>query len=163
MKKKGFIGDFAFYFIYLFVISIVIVVLYMAYSHFDAGWQNSTGIPDSSKELSAASKTRFLITWNALVALLVIGLFIGIVVLAFVLRSHPAFAMIAILVIIVLGGVGMYLANSFHGFASSSGVSSYVEEFSLLPFIMNRLPYIVIGLGFIFIIVLYAKNSNSAI
>lgn len=163
MNNKGFLGDFVFYFIFIFAIAIVIITIYMAYSQINDGLQSSDQVPTDAKSILSNSKTRFLNTWNWLLVLLLIGLFIGIVVLAFTIQSHPVFATLAILVLIVVGGISVFLANAFNGFASSSGISAYATEFSLIPFIMQRLPYFVVALGFVFIIVLYAKSRSNAI
>jgi hypothetical protein len=163
MNKKGFMGDYAFYFVYIFVMAIVVIVVYMAISQFNDGWQAGTGIDSSSKSLVSSATSRFLATWNWLIVLLLLGILISVIILAFAIRSHPAFAMLAFLVLVVLGGVSVYLANAFYSFASSDGISTYANQFSLVPFIMNNLPYFVVAFGFVFIIVLYAKSRSQSI
>lgn len=161
--KKGFAGDFAFYLIFIFAISIAAVVIYGSFSTFNDAWQNSTNVPDASKNIVSDTKVRFQNTWNWLILLLFVGLFIGIVVLAYVIRSHPIFAVFGILVIIVLGVVAVYLANSYNSFATSSGISVWATDLNIITLLNQRMPLIAVVFGFVFIIVLYAKNTNPGV
>lgn len=163
MNKRGFIGDYLFYIVILFVFSIVIVSAYYTLSNINTKWQNVSQIPTESKTILGNFKTKFLSVFDWFIVTIMVGLLIGIVLLALVVRAHPAFVGIAILMLIIVGGIGVRLSNAFNVFATSTNIVSAGNEFTLLPMIMNNLPKFITLLFIIFIIVLYAKSRSNAI
>lgn len=163
MKRKGFLGDYAFYVVFIFVMAISLITIFHAYSQANSSLQSNDAIPDTAKTILSDTRSRFLNTWNWMIGFLILGVFLGVSLLAFTINSHPAFAGIAILSIIVIGGVSIYLANAFNAFATDSTISTTANEFTIIPLIMSRLPFIIIVLGFVFVIILYGKGRSQSI
>lgn len=159
-RKKAFLGDLFLYIIILFSLSIVIVTAFIMLDSFNTAWQASDNIPLVSKQIVAFQAEKFGPVWDANMAVWAIGYIIAIVITAFALRSHPVFAMLAVVVLIVLGLVAVQLSNAYFSFASTSEIAPFSSVFTKTTFINNNLPIFVAGLGLIFIIVLYAKTRN---
>lgn len=159
MNKKGSIFDLPFYTVFIFMMAIVIIIAWIVISVYNTGLQGS-GLPGEAQSLFSGFKDRFQKSFNWFMLTLVIIMVVGMVLTAFVLRSNPAIAMVAVLIWIVVLGFTIHLTNAFDSFASDSGIASYVSDFSLMTPIMNNLPKFVALLGVLFIIILYAKDKQ---
>lgn len=159
MKRKAFLGDSFVYLIILFALAIFFVIMYYVVSQINIAWQASD-FPDESKEVMSNLKNRWVGVWDGVFLFAVIGYFAIILILAFAFKSHPVFAGLAIIIMIIIGVVSVYLANIQHEILSTSTLADTASEFTFIPALMDKLPHIaVIGLV-LFIIVLYAKNNS---
>jgi hypothetical protein len=160
MKKKGFIGDLLSYIIVLFLLAIVIVVIYYALTQINSAWQGNTGIQSQPKQMLSDYKNSFVGTFDFFYLFLVVGYFIIIIITAYYLRSHPMFAFLAIIIMVVFGIVATHFSNAFFDVSSTAAFSASAGEFTFLSFFGLRLPHLVIILGVIFIIIMFAKSQN---
>ena len=161
MKKKASIFDLPFYSIFIFMMAIVIIIAWIVISVYNTGLQASD-LPSESKSLFSGFKDRFQKNFNWFMVTIVIVMIVGMILTAFVLKSNPAIAMIAVLIWIIVIGFTIHLSNAFNSFATDTNISGYVAEFSLMSPIMNNLPRLVALLGALFIIILYAKDKQGA-
>ena len=160
-SKKGFIGDIALFSIMLFAMVILLVVLYYTYTQVNNAWQSNSNIPSESKSIMAYQSSKFLSVWDGWIIVALVGYLIALVISALAIRTHPVFGGLALLVLIAIGVVAVNLANAYYSFATGTpGLSAAAEAFSKSGFVMNNLPYFIIGFGIIFIIVLYAKSRS---
>lgn len=162
-RKKGFVGDFFLYMIMIFVLGLSILLIYYAISTINTGWQGIPGVSGQPKTIMQNFNDRFVNVWDSWFLLLAIGFFITILILAFALRSHPVFAMLAILVIIIMGVIAVHFANAYTNVAGSAGLVDISSQFVFMTFIQQNLPFIVLILGAIFVIVLFAKTRTTNI
>lgn len=162
-SKKGFLGDYMLYMVLLFVLAVGILVIYYVFSTINTSWQAAPGLTDQSKSMVSDFTTRFVGVWDFFYLLLVVGFALVTIILGFALRSHPVFAMLGLLIMLILGMVSVFLANAYNSIASTSAFSSINAEFTFMSFLTTKLPHIVLILGALFLIVLYAKNKNQAV
>ena len=161
MNKKAQIQDlYVNYILILFVMAIVIVVFAYTWKQINTGWSSSSDIPQVSKDIINLQATKFPIIWDFWIVVAVIGYIIALVISAMSIRSHPVFAILALVVLITIGVVAVKLSNAFYTFASSSDLSTTVAELPKIVFVMNKLPIFVVVLGLIFIVILYAKTRQ---
>lgn len=160
MKRKGFIGDIVVYIIALFMLSIVFLVIYYALSEINTGWQNSSSVPQESKDIVGDYKNRFAGVYDSVYLFLVIGYFVVTVLLAYFLRTMPGFALLSVILMLIFGIIAVTFSNVFFDFANTDGISSVSGDFVMMSWLGQKLPHIIIIFGVIFIIVLYAKSSG---
>ena len=160
MNKKGFIGDLPIYIITLFVFVVIFLVLAYVVNSINSGWQLS-GVPTVSKNIFGDFKDSFAVTYDRVFAILVLGYLTAVLILAYFLRNSPAFAYLAIFLLVIFGIVAVYLSNVAFDLQTSPSFSEDVTpSFPIMSFLSTKLPHIAILFGVIFIIILYSKNAN---
>ena len=160
--KKGFMGDALFNIVYLFFIGIFIISFYMIISNIDTIWSSNPDIPEQSKNIFGRYADRFAATNDSMFLLITIGFMIAIVVSAILIRSHPVFGVIAIIIMIVFVAASIYITNSFREFTSNSEIGSYALDFPMMTTIINNLPKFALFMMVVFIIVLFAKGKQGS-
>lgn len=163
MKRKAFLGDMLTYIIVLFGVSIVIITMFILLDKINDAWQADSEIPQEAKDIISRQQRKFAPVWDGFMVVAVIGYVIAIVIAAFSIRSNPVFAMLALIVLIILGVVAVHLSNAFASFSAQGEIASAVSEFPRMQLVMNNLPLIIVVLGLMFIIVLYAKTKQSQV
>ena len=161
MNKKGFIVDMLLYIVLIFVIGIVLVVLSLALNKINDAWQ-STDLDARPKGYIDNYATRFAAQWDAWMLFFVLGFAILVVITGFTLRSFPAFAMVGILLLIIMGVIGANLANAFNTFVTADTIVTYANDFPFTVWIMSQYPKFILAMGFLFIIILFAKTGSSS-
>lgn len=157
--KKASMLDFMFFIIMLFVMGVVIFVFSYYWGEVNTAWKASD-LPSESKTIINTQATKFNSVWDSWIIVAVIGYVVAIVIAALALPSHPAVAMVALVILIIFGGIAVRLSNAFYDFASTSAMQATASNLPMISLVMNRLPVIVTVLGILFIIILYAKTKE---
>lgn len=159
--KKGFIGDLLIYGIMIFILAVVILIAFMVLSKVNIGFQSLTGdTTTNGKQILSDNTNRYVKVQDAMFLGCTIGFMIALMILAWALSSHPVFAMISFVMLIIITSVGIHLANAYYSFSSDSNMSAYASQFTFIPLVMGRLPIFILMAGVVFFIVLYSKPSG---
>ena len=160
-NKKGFIGDYMFYMIYIFVFAIFLTIIFLTFSILNDSWQNIDGVGTTSKTILNDYTTKFDNVWDWVMVFWLLGFVIVLVIIGLVLRTHPVFMSFAMIGITIVGGIiSVHLSNAWQSFASSPTISTYTPSFGKISYILNNYPYIIIALSGIFLIVLFSKSRS---
>lgn len=81
--------------------------------------------------------------------------------LAFTLRTHTAFIIISIILLIIIIPVTAILTNVFRDIAASSDLAATAANFPIIITVVNNFPVIMAIGGILIIIVLYARIKSS--
>lgn len=149
MNKKGSVlFDMIYIALMVFFIGMCFVVGWLFFSKVNDQFQASPDISTEGKAIMSNTNTR-MTTWLDGVFLTVfIGLYIGSLILAFQIDSHPIFFPISIIIFIILIIVSAVLGNTFYQFAADSQITPYAEGFTIIPFAMNHFVQIILVMGF---------------
>lgn len=161
MKKKGFIGDYSLYLILMFVLSLALLAIYLVVDTFSDAWAAAPGISGIPETIVTNFSGRFANIWDFWFLLLAIGFVIAMIIVAVALRSHPVFAVFAIFIMIILSIITFDFANTYDDVAKTDSFVNLALNFPFMTYIMQNLPKFFIGLGTLFLIVLYAKSRAS--
>lgn len=159
-SKKAFLGDAIFLVAFLFLMSIVVIVGWFALSKVNDSWQNSTELPTESRTIMSNWSGRYVSVFDWFIAIVFIGLVIALMISAYLLRSNPVFAGIALLILFITIGIAMRVSNAYRSFISSEGIAEYAVSFNITNTIMDNLPKFLLFILVIFVIVLYAKGRG---
>lgn len=160
-NKKGFVGDFFFYMVFLFIMAILFVTIYYAFSVLNDSWQGIDEVGPTSRSILNNYVTTFVDVWDWVMVFWVLGFMIALVVIGIVLRTHPMLMSIAMVLVTIVGGmVSVYLANAYDEFANSPVLNTFADDFNKISFIFVHYPHIMIVLGAIFIITLFSKSRS---
>lgn len=154
MNKKGASIDniwvaISFFGLAIFFIAMIIV------------WNSLAGLTDEIWSQSPTAATIKNNTQDAvdmfdfILVLVYFGLHLGIIVLAYLLRTHPIIYVVAIILIAVIGILGAELSNAYTNFIDDSEVAAAAADIPITNHILENFPKYEIVWGFITAIVLF--------
>lgn len=97
-----------------------------------------------------------------MIPLMIVGTFVGIIALNFFVSSHPAFAIISILLLLIMTIISAGVSNIIEAFTDSTGIATTAARYPIVAQVTGQLPLLVFIFGSIAIIVLYGKKRQDA-
>ena len=159
MNKKGSIGDVFFISVFIFLLAIVFVVGWVIHSKVNDEFQNNPSIVDQGKTMMQNSTDDYISLFDGIFLTIIVGLWIGTIILAFQIDIHPVFFVLTIIVFAILVILTALFGNAFYTFANNANIVSYADDFTIIPFVMNNFVTVMIVLGFSVALVMYAKTT----
>jgi len=162
-NKKASTLDNIFLLVKIFGFAFFVLIMFLIWAEFTTDRLNSELWDKSSIGSSIRNNTTVAIDnmdWIFLVAYF--GLHIGIIILAYMLRSHPVVYIAGIFIIIILIMISAPLSNVWNEVLTESVFSSTVSKVSKTSFIMDRLPLFECIFGFITLLAFaaFAKSEQ---
>jgi len=152
MHNKGFFGDIFTIIIFLFVISIVLLITLTAFTGVKSGFDDA-GIGSAGMD----SVYNALLMFDKLFLLIVAGGFIGLVVSAFMIDTHPIYFVVTLFILSVVFIVAQSFSDSYVAIASGDGFSVAGNQLYYTGLIMSNLSKVVMIYLAGFFIALYGK------
>lgn len=90
-------------------------------------------------------------------------LHLGVLILAFALRSHPIIYVASFILVILLAVISVPLSNAYETFESEGVILSSSAQLPMTSFLMGRLPMIEVVFGFLTAIVLAGLARSEGI
>lgn len=91
------------------------------------------------------------------------GFHIGVIVLAWGLRSHPVVYPAGLILIILLTVLAAPLSNAYETTAATTGLTASSAQLSITGYIMGKLPMLEVVFGFLTLILLAGMARNEGI
>ncbi len=116
-----------------------------------------------TNEVGNATNTAAAETLNVLdagILFLMIGMGAALVIGAALIKTHPAFFLVSIIILGVLVVVSPAMTNAFMGFATSDALTDDATEYSLSTYAISNFPIYVVVVGVLIIIALYAFGGG---
>lgn len=163
MNKKGATMDNFMVVVQMFGFALFLLIIFVVWSAFSGSdmdtniWERSSiGTPIKNNAQQAYDQ----MDWISVVVYF--SLHIGIIVLAFALRSHPVVYVIGILLIVILVMVAVPLSNAWEEIIQDNEFTTAVTNIPKLDYIMGKLPIFEMIWGFVTLIALaaFAKSEN---
>lgn len=162
MNNKGSVVDAAIVGILLFALAIIAVVAHVISSDINAEIQASDDFDALPKEVSANLSTSFLSFADKFFLVAIIALGVSSFVAASMLNTHPFFFIGAIVTMGIIVTAGAALSNAYEDFATTDGIDVYADDFVILPMIFNNYAQIMVVLGILLMIGVFAKTRSGA-
>ena len=155
--KGQFHLEFLWIIVFAFVFCTSTILAYKIMTEFQANSGFATGsVAANITDMGVAA----IQTFDYGAAILIFGQLISIIILGFLVRSHPVLMIPALLFLTFLMLIAPVISNAFEYFAQSDELVSSVSHFTVIQYIMTYLPLIIGVFGFLFIIVMYSKGSG---
>ena len=161
MNKKASFSDVLFYIVAIVVVAVVFIISWVIMSHLNDNFQNSNTLSKEGKNIFSSMTSRFVSIVDMSFMIIVVGLIIGIVVGAYLVRIHPALFWVSIPVMAFFIFLASIFGNFFYSFSRSSEIYPKYSEFSILPFVMEHFVVFITGLVLLVAIALFAKNNSN--
>ena len=146
--RKGSLFDMLWIVVFMFTLAIFIIIGTMFYFKLNEAMQSAPGISDSGKTIMTRTHDRFISWFDYLFLTVFVGVYLLSLVLAFQIDVHPIFFPLSLVFFIALVIVAAVIGNAFYSFASSSDISTYSSQYTIIPFIMNNYVKIIIVMAF---------------
>lgn len=159
-NKKGSVFDILLLTIILFAMTFFIILGYKTMTEINTEFQNSADLSSNSKTYISDLKGRFVNLFDGIFITIMIILSIAIGVGVYYLDLHPIFYLVSLFVIIFIIIIAAVFANSFSDLTDDPDLETQKDEFTLMPYVMEKFPFFIMVLTFLIIIVMYAKNRS---
>lgn len=163
LNKRGNFPDIVEWIAVAFAMAIVIVIAVLIFNKFNDQVQitpNET-IPQTVKDISQGAAVGIPPLWDYLFLGILMVFVIFSVTAARLIPSKKEFIMISLLFLIVLPFAAMIIENMWDPFSTQSEISTVLDGFVFLPFIMDNLRIVVLVYSFIVAASLLTKDGGS--
>jgi len=156
MNKKAYVQDFLFFGIILFIIAIMVVVGGKLISEFNGQYQSSSASTEA-KDIMTSGNARYSPIFDNIFMVVFVLFALTIFVTFFLLDTHPALFFVVIIVFaFILIPIGL-IGNVYEEVSDSASLNSTADNFTLMSFIMEHWTMALTVIGFMGIILLFAK------
>ena len=169
LKKKKAQTDFIslfFVLTVLFGVSIFAIILYNAYDdnikdNLNDALTSSTPVDSNANITKILDQTSGGINMlNPLFPLLLVGLFGFGLIMAMMGKSHPVFFFIGLLILAIAIILAVIFSNVYEGITANENFASSAEDFSIMSYVMDHLPLVILLLFVIISAVLYGMKAS---
>lgn len=160
MNKRGVISDAILFTLMLFIVSIGLIVVYVAYDQISGALDLNTQIPQDDKDRFSSGADRFPSTWDYVFLTVFVGVIVGILVLSYLLATQPVFFFVFMFIVIILGGLAGYIANAFDDIILDPVLGASAGNFPIMSFIMSNYLIFIVVTVMLMLIVFYAKPNE---
>ena len=160
MKKKAAFDDLFVLIIVGFIFAIFIIICSMLIHKTNTAYQDMDAIPASAKTMIANSSNTYDTLFNGIFMTIFLTLAIGSIILASQIDANPIFFPISIIIYVILIIISAVFGNAYYSVASNPEMVTYAENFPIITFIFNHLVQIILGIGILLGMVLYAKTRD---
>jgi len=160
-NKKGYVQDFLFFGIIIFVFIIIIVMGARLSDDMNTNYQNSSASTEA-KAISQGLADRFVTVfdWIFLSVFVLFGL--AIIASMFMLDTNPVLFFVVIIIFGFIIIVMAIIGNAYEAFSDNTAVSGYASSLTVSDWLMTHWVFSVMVLGFMGIIALFAKMRMSS-
>ena len=163
IKKKGDPTDIILFLVIIFflVVSLVIAIYTNTIIHrvISTTVLNESQAYDSidqafTKVNDYGVQRTFTFIWGLLV--------LGIIVSSFLVRVHPVFMFIYIILLVVTIFVSIFLANAYATIVENAQLADIADKFEMMTWVMQHIVKILIGVGALSMIIIFGKIGGNS-
>jgi len=160
MNKTGSFADMLYLMVFLFLCGIVLSVGWLIYSRINTEWQTHTELGTESLQIMQNTTDKYVETYDGIFLVLMIGLYLGALILAYNVDINPIYFFLSLFMVAVIGIVAAVLGNAWYMYANNGIMSEYVNDFTIIPFVMANYVQILVVMTFGLVAVMYAKTRG---
>ena len=157
MNNKGDFTGLLFFVVSIAAFGIFLLIVGYVVPQIYTQLQNQMGVSvDINNSFSSGSN----VAQNTLPVIWMImfgGLLLGLMATAWFVPSHPIFAPIFGILMVITIFVSIALSNAYQSLAANATLSSTAADQGAIGFILNNLPYVSFAIGILVLIISYAK------
>lgn len=157
LNKKGTALDLIFLTISVIMVAVTLLVLADVWSITRPALQEALG--DDSAEINASLEagTAVVATYDYMLLGGIVAIFIGMIILAFMIPASPVWAIVYIVIMIVNIVLCSVVSDTYRAFAESPNLAAEAAALPMQGFIMMNLPLIMFALGLLVLVITFAK------
>jgi len=161
-NKKGSIEDLTFLMIFLLVVGLTLLITFKVSSLWNDEVQASSEFDTYAKEASSELTGKFTNTLDGIYLFGFIMLFIVAIVSASLVRIHPIFIPVFLVIWVIIIFIGGAFSSVWNSIAGNSNFITAANQLTFVSYFMNNLAYVIAVVGMVLMIVMYkAWRENS--
>lgn len=146
----------------LFVVAVVIILGYIAFDGLNTGISDNAEIAQTHKDFLDGQFERYKnLDYSFLV--IFIAVFIGILLISWVLATYPGFFVVFFFMIIILSGLAGFLANAWIEMSADTVLGAAMSNFPITSFILQNYLLFIAVTTMTMIIVFFAKPNEGGV
>ena len=159
MNRRGNIQDISFGIVMILVFAVTVIFTAVVFSELNTAFNQSGVITTQAKSNINFVQTSYRPLFDGAAVFVLVGLLVGIMGLAFVIRAQPAFALIGLFIVAIFVFVAAIISNLYIDMTSASALAGTANSFVATDYILTHLPLVVIFMCTFIGIIFYAKES----
>ena len=164
MNNRGSsIVDVLFISVVLLALGISVIVLHNIFDEANNQIQDNNRLSADSKQFADDQNTAFPNVMDKFFLIIFIGLGISLFVGAFLLQTHPAFFIFTVIILAFFVVVAAILGNVYEEFIAGGDFSSIESNYLVIPFVFSNFTMIILGLGVLLLVGLFAKSRGDPV
>lgn len=157
---KGTVADGIHIAIFIFVLIMMVLIGYFLLDEFDTSLRDSGHNTTMTDDILAQGKLG-VGTFNWVILLIYFALFGASLIGAFMIRTHPIFAIASFIIILTVAILSAMLSNGFVDMVTASGLDTTLTNVFPIPeWLMNNLPYLMVVINGIIMVVQYSRTGG---
>lgn len=160
MNRKGQIADMMTFFIYIVYLSFFMLAIYIAWSGFNDGIQDSD-LPASSKTFFDTQTNVFFNGSDNIFLGVFVAIVIGIIILTYFVSSTPILFWPMWLIVMILSAAAGYWANAYVEVTSEGELAIAAAQMPGMTYVMGHYLHFMVGIGLLMLLIFFAKPTNS--
>lgn len=159
--NKGSLQDLIVLIVVLLMLSISMIIGKVVFSSID-----DTGIFDDSESATHIAGQMTEVVYPAMDIMFFITFIAGVLgagLLAFAIRTHPAFYWVSFLFLTIVTLVSATLSNVWQTMMENATLNQHLVSSQMTAYVMDKLPIFIAGSGFIIMLIMYALNQSEGI
>lgn len=159
MNKKGGAMDIFFIMMIIFVFALMSIIALTFYDKYTEGIEGNAAFNTTWNDDIETQSRATLLSFDAILPFLMLGLLIVVIVSSFYIRTHPLFFFISLFILILAIVVAAIFSNVFTNIVEGqSDFQSSSANFTIITYIMDHLPSFIMLIGGLLLVILYAKS-----
>jgi hypothetical protein len=155
--------DIVFMVVLLFVFVLSAFMIWYAYDTFLDHAHNVTMFNETPEVIDTMdfAQTKIANKFDYVVFVLLIAFLIAIIIGSMFVFTHPVFAIIYFLVMVIAVMLSSIFGYVWHKVSTQAVFAETLTQFPLSNFLLNNYTLFIVGAGFIGMIIMYAKGQNA--
>jgi hypothetical protein len=153
--------DIVLFTIYGFIIAIVLLVAFIAYSLLNDEVQTMPELGATEKALYDSLDSDMPEAWDYSFLFIIVAFAIGIMIFSWMLQSQPVMFIIFFFIIMFCSVVAGFLSNAFEEIIEKGILGTAITNFPIMHHIMQNYLVYTMVLGFLMVFVFFAKPNEA--
>ena len=155
--KKGQDVNLLFAIVIFLALGIVIVAGFRVVKELNTAVSRMPTATQEAKDITQRVETNYVLWFDILFLIIFVLVFIALIASAFFIDTHPIFFIISMIMVVITGFIGGYIANAYSSFAETPTIQPDASSFVIIPYIFSHYIAIIVVVGIVTLIALFAK------
>ena len=153
------------YFILVFfVVVLSLPIVFLILSNFNDAIQDAPMMPTTAKSSIQTQTDKFGTIWDYTVLICFFAVAAALIGIAWILPTNPVVVFASMIVVVLLAILAGFLANAWEEITTGSGAyAASAASFTIADFLMSHYLHFTVALGFLILIVFYAKPNQEGV
>lgn len=160
-NKEGSLQDLIILIVVLFTLAISLIIGKVVFSSI-----NDSGIFEGSptaEHIASQMEDNVYPAFDVMFFITFIAGVLGAGLLAFAIRTHPAFYWVSFIFLTIVTLVSATLSNVWQTLMENATLNQHLATSEITGYVMTNLPFFIVGSGFIIMLIMYALNQTDGI